>query len=332
MKRVIFDRIGDPEVLRLQDDTLPPPSEGQVRLAIDAIGLNRFEALFRRDAYFVSPDLPSPIGAEASGRVTACGPNVEGIAVGDRVTTLPLLPAIGTGVYATEANVPTEALVHALDGATPSQDAAFWCAYFTAYGLLDDPTAKAGDFVLATAASSSVGLALIQIARSRGLKLIATTRTAGKRDQLLDAGAHAVIVTQDEDLPDRIAEITEGKGVKVSADAVMGSGFTDVVKATAQGGSVRIYGTLGEPAMAGTRVDVDLFDIVAKPIKFFSVYEVLLNPDRRAAAEAHLREAFAEGSVSPTLDRTFGLDEIVEAHRYLENSTQFGKVIVLPKR
>ncbi len=119
----------------------------------------------------------------------------------------------------------------------PVRAAAVWMAYITAYGpLIESGRVRPGDHVLITAASSSVGLAAIQIARHIGAIPVATTRGSGKRQRLLDAGAAHVIVTDEEDLPARVKEITGGEGVRLAFDPVAGPGVETVALAIAPGG------------------------------------------------------------------------------------------------
>jgi NADPH:quinone reductase-like Zn-dependent oxidoreductase len=107
MRRVIFEEKGGPEVLKFETLDLPSPATGEVRIKIKAIGLNRYESMFRQGVYVVLPELPSAIGAEAVGIVEALGGDVSGFSVGDRVTAVPFTTIAGTGVYADTANVPT---------------------------------------------------------------------------------------------------------------------------------------------------------------------------------------------------------------------------------
>jgi NADPH:quinone reductase-like Zn-dependent oxidoreductase len=177
MRRVIFESVGEPEVLRVVQFEPSPPGAGELSIEVELIGLNRFETQYRRDAYAYSPKLPSPLGAEGVGIVREVGPGVADIMPGDRVTVMPTSPAVGTGMYADRANVPAMSVVRSLDGSTDEQEAAFWCAYLTAYGLLTKAPAPKGSHVLVTAAACSVGVALLQMTRDMGLKSIATTRS-----------------------------------------------------------------------------------------------------------------------------------------------------------
>src|SRR5579859_7271348 len=123
MQRVIFEEKGGPEVLKFETLDLPSPATGEVRIKVKAIGLNRYESLFRQGLYPVQPELPSAIGAEAVGIVEAVGEDVSGFSVGDRVTAVPLMTIAGTGGYADTANVPTTTLVRSLDDTTDAEEA-----------------------------------------------------------------------------------------------------------------------------------------------------------------------------------------------------------------
>ena len=179
---------------------LTEPGEGEVRLKVEAIGLNRAEVMFRQGQYLESPEFPSRLGYEATGTVDAVGPEVSGIRVGDRVSTIPSFSMGKYGVYGESAIVPASALARYPDNLSPIEGTAIWMQYLTAFGaLVEYGHIKKNDPVLITAASSSVGLASIQIARAAGAPAIASTRGVDKKPFLLDAGADQVIVTDEED-------------------------------------------------------------------------------------------------------------------------------------
>ncbi|MDW6058862.1 zinc-binding dehydrogenase [Streptomyces sp. FXJ1.4098] len=147
------------------------------------------------------------------------------------------------GVYAERAIVPAAAVVHRPDGLDAVTGAAVWMPYLTAYGaLVDVGGMRAGDTVVLTAASSSVGLAAIQVAQRVGAVPIATTRTRAKRDALLKAGAAEVIVTDEENIADRVHDLTGGRGAEFVFDAVAGPGVVDLARAVAPGGTLFLYG------------------------------------------------------------------------------------------
>lgn len=181
-----------------------------------------------------------------------------------------------------------------------------------------------------TAAACSVGVAMIQMARDMGLKSIATTRSRRKVEALLALGADQVIVTDEEGIADRVAQITDGKGVPIAVDALGGRFTADIVAATAQDGAVWMIGSLSEPSMRGDRVELPMFALYRKTIGFASFYEVVEDPERFAAAQDYLRDGFARGVLAPRTDRRFSLDDIVEAHHYLEKGGQIGKIVCAP--
>lgn len=151
------------------------------------------------------PEFPSSIGCEASGMVEAVGEGMTELKVGDRVTTGPFFSMRKYGVYGESAIVPANAAFQYPDNLTPGEAASAVMQYLTGYfAFVEIGKLQPGQFVLITAASSSRGYAAIQLAKLIGATTIATTRTQAKRQNLIDAGADCVIVTNDEDLVSRV--------------------------------------------------------------------------------------------------------------------------------
>src|SRR4051812_47293382 len=191
MARVVrFHQTGGPEVLQIEQVDVPPPGKGEVQIAVKALGLNRAESMFRRGLYLESPRFPARLGYEAAGTVAAVGPGVEGFQVGEAVSTIPSFSLNTYGLYGELANAPAHAVTHHPASLSWEEAAAVWMQYLTAYGaLIDIAGLRSGETILIPAASSSVGLAAIQIARSVGAIPVALTRGASKRDDLAKAGA-----------------------------------------------------------------------------------------------------------------------------------------------
>ncbi|MFD5792959.1 alcohol dehydrogenase catalytic domain-containing protein [Streptomyces diastatochromogenes] len=170
MARLVqFDRLGGPEVLTLRDVEVGAPGAGEVLIRVDAIGLNRAEIMYREGGYFYEPVFPSTLGYEAAGVVEAVGEGVDGFAEGDLVAVVPAFLQSEYGTYGDHVIVPASAVVPRPADVDPVQAAAVWMAYITAYGpLAESGQVRPGDHVLITAASSSVGLAAIQVARHVG--------------------------------------------------------------------------------------------------------------------------------------------------------------------
>jgi NADPH:quinone reductase-like Zn-dependent oxidoreductase len=327
VRTVRFHKLGGPEVLQLESLPTPEPGPGEVRLRVQAIGLNRAEALFRRGEYTQTPELPSRIGYDAVGTIEAIGPDVE-LCVGTRVATVPAFLMSRHGVYAEAAVVPAHAIVPWPEALGAEQAVALWMAYLTVWGgMVKLGEIRQGDWVLLTAAASSVGLAAIQTARAEGARSIATTRKPQKRDALLRAGADHVVVTENEDLPARVLEITGGHGADVLFDAVAGPGLETLAKAMAPKGRVVIYGYLG-----GLNTPLPLIPMLRKVLTLRAHSIMHTTGDAKVLAEAkkYIVEGVERGVFRPAVDRSFSLEDIVEAHRYLEADEQVGKVIVIP--
>jgi NADPH:quinone reductase-like Zn-dependent oxidoreductase len=327
MARVVrFHKIGGPEVLQLEEIAVPPPGKGEVQVNIKALGLNRAESMFRSGQYLESPKLPARLGYEAAGTIAAIGPGVQGFKVGDAVSTIPSFSLNDYGFYGDLANAPVHAVTHHPRSLSWEEAAAVWMQYITAYGaLIDIGNLTKGDTVLIPAASSSVGLAAIQIANKVGAVPVAMTRGQSKRKALLDAGAAHVIASDEQDLVKEVLRISKGKGARVVFDPVGGPTVNKLVQATAQLGTVFLYGALStEPT------PLPLFDLLAKwaTIRGYVMMEITSDPPRLERAKKFINEGLADGSFKPLIAKTFALDQIVEAHRYLESNQQVGKVVV----
>ena len=327
MARVVrFHQTGGPEVLQVEDVAVPPPAEGEVQISIKALGLNRAESMFRRGQYLENPKLPARLGYEAAGPVAAIGPGVQGFKIGDAVSTIPSFSLNDYGLYGDLANAPVHAVTHHPKSLSWEEAAAVWMQYLTAYGaLIDIGKLTKDDTILLPAASSSVGLAAIQIANKVGAVPVAMTRGQSKRKALLDAGAAHVIASEEQDLVKEVLRITEGKGARVVFDPVGGPTVNKLLQATAQLGIVFLYGALStEPT------PLPLFDLLAKwaTIRGYVMLEITSDPRRLERAKKFINEGLADGSFKPVIAKKFPLDQIVEAHRYLESNQQVGKVVV----
>lgn len=327
MPRIVrFHKTGGPDVLQLEEMPLETPGEGEVRLKVEAFGLNRAEVLFRQGLYLERPKLPSRIGYEASGIIDAVGPGVKDVQVGDRVSTIPGFSMRKYGVYGESAIVPAGIVAPYPGNLSPIEGTSIWMQYMTAYGALialGGLTAK--DTVLITAASSSVGIAAIQIAKSVGATAIATTRGISKKQELLDAGADHVIVTETENLYLKVKEITDGRGARLIFDPVAGSFLEKLAKAAAPEGVIFEYGSL---AMEPTPFPFG--DALSKglSIRGYTLFEISGHPERLARGKQFVYDGLESGAFKPVIARTFTLDEVAAAHHYMESNAQVGKIVV----
>jgi NADPH:quinone reductase-like Zn-dependent oxidoreductase len=325
-RSIQFAQAGGPEVLEFVDTPINAPAANEVRIRVKAIGINRAESMWRNDDYIEPVQFPAGLGYEASGIVDAIGDQVRGIAVGDAVDVIPSFSMNQYHTYGELILVPDYAVVAHPKSLSHAQAASVWMMFVTAYGaLIEDAKVGPGDFVVVPAASSSVGLAALQIANRAGATSIALTRTSSKRQQLLDAGAAHVVATEEVDLLAELQRITDGKGVRVVFDPVGGPTFATLISALSFQGIAYIYGALSEQ---DTRLPV--LEMIAKMItvKAHNIWLTSGDETRRKAAVEYVRSGLDSGALKPVIDRTFRFDEMREAHRYLEQNGQFGKIVV----
>ncbi|HUZ96105.1 MAG TPA: zinc-dependent alcohol dehydrogenase family protein [Edaphobacter sp.] len=327
-KVVRFHQTGGPEVLQIEELPLPEPGPGEVRLRIKAIGLNRAEVMFREGHYLIDPTLPSGLGYEASGIVEALGEGVDRSWLGKTVSTIPAFAINQYGVYGEAALVPVSAVAEYPASLSPEEGTSIWMQYMTAYGaLIRIANITKGDYVVITAASSSVGIAAIEMVKAEGGVSIAATRTSAKKAELQALGADHVIVTDEEDLVERVKEITGGKGARIVFDPIGGKGLEALAAAAAHHGIIIEYG-----ALATDRTPYPLFTALAKQltIRGYTLFEIFEDPERMAKARQYVFDHVASGDFKPRIDKVFPLAQIVEAHRYMESNQQIGKIVVTP--
>jgi NADPH:quinone reductase-like Zn-dependent oxidoreductase len=323
---VRFHELGGPEVLKFEEAPTQKPGKGEARIRVQAAGLNRAESMFYHGQYLEDPKFPARIGYEVAGQVEEVGDGVDKSWIGKSVATIPSFSMNSYGTLGQEAVVPVEALGEYPKNLTPVQAAAIWMQYLTAYGaLVHFGGVKAGDFVSIPAASSSVGLAAIQIVRDAGATAIAVTRTGAKRKELLDLGARHVIASQEEDYVTRVKEITGGKGARLTFDPVAGPFLKKLAAASAQGGIVFEYG-----ALSSEPTPFPLLEALGKglSIRGYVLMEITSNPALATAAKKYVYDRLADGRFVPKIDKTLDFAQTVEAYRYLESNVQVGKVVL----
>lgn len=327
MSRVVeFAEAGGPEVLRFKNVDVPQAGPGQVRIRVKAIGLNRAESMWRHDQYIEPVKFPARLGYEAVGTVDSVGRDVTTIAVDDEVNVIPSFSMNQYGMYGEVVLAPIHAVVRQPKGLSSVEAASIWMMFITAYGaLIGDAKITSEDAVVIPGASSSVGLAAIQITNSVGAKSIALTRTSAKRKHLTDAGAKYVIATEEEDLVKAINEITGAQGARVVFDPVGGPTVAKLIKTLSFQGLLYLYGALSDQVTT-----VSPLELIAKilTIKGYNIWTTSGDAQRQKAAVDFVLAGLEKGTLKPVIDRVFPFDQIVEAHRYLEASGQFGKIVV----
>lgn len=325
-KVVRFYETGGPEVLRFEEIPPQQPGEGEVRLRVQAIGLNRAESMFYRGRYVYPPKLPAGLGYEAAGPVEAVGPGVDKSWIGKQISIIPAFTLNDYSMVGETAVAPLEAVAEYPVNLSPVEGSAIWMQYVTAYGaLVGIAKVTKGDFVVISAASSSVGLAAIEIVKAEGGISIATTRKSDKKKELTESGADHVIATEEEDYVARVAEITGGKGARVTFDPVAGPFIENLAAAAQPGGIIFAYG-----ALSGQPTPLPLLTVLnnSLTIRGYTLMSITRVPEKLALAKKYVYDRLADGRFHPKIAKIFPFAQTVDAYRYLESNAQVGKVVI----
>lgn len=329
-----FHDYGGPEQLKLQEEDIPHPGAGEVRVKVEALSLNQADVLFLANHYVESPQVPSRIGYEIAGVVDTVGEGVEAFAVGDRVSSVPAFSITDYANFAEITILPERGLMKTPSKLNKAEAASFTFAYFTDYyGLFELGDLKPFHTVLVTAASSTTGLAAIAMIRHAGATVIATSRTSSKREVLLKAGASHVIATEEEDLAQRVHEITSGKGVDLAYDCIAGALSEKIIQSLRVQGRWIVYGL-----MDASPAPFPWLAAVSKPFKI-DLYRVFdftgnrhLGISRNDAGLERGREYVSRGidhGFPVVIDKVFkGLDQLGEAMAYMKKAAGVGKIVV----
>jgi NADPH2:quinone reductase len=322
MKAVRVHTPGGPEALRYEDVPQPAPKAGEALVKIDAAGLNYIDVYYRTGMY--KTELPVIAGLEGGGTVTAVGPNVAEVKVGDKVayTGVP-------GAYAEYAVVPAARLVVLPAGVSTKQGAAVMLQGMTAHYLACSTyPLKPGDSCLVHAAAGGVGLLLCQIAKLRGARVIGTVSTEDKAKLAREAGADEVILYTRQDFEAEMKRITSGKGVQVVYDSVGKTTFEKGFNCLAPRGVMALYGQSSGP--------VGSFDpqiLNAKGSLFLtrpSLGHYIATRDELLQRAEELLGWIREGTLRVRMEFEFPLKDAPEAHRALEGRRTTGKVLLVP--
>jgi NADPH2:quinone reductase len=337
--RVIrFHQTGGSEVLKVEQIPRLPLKGNEASVRVQAAGLSRADLLWREGCYFEEPRFPAQLGYDAAGVVEALGPEVTRLKVGDRVSTIPAVSLLDYTAHGETLVYPETALLVYPDNLTPVQAAAVNTGFFTAYfALVELAGLKSQQHVVITAASSSMGVAALQLAKGIGAKSIAVTRSETKKDELLCVGADQVVVAGRDDVQWAILQLTGGLGAEVIYDAVAGPGLEELLWATKRHGHVIVYGYLGAMDY-GTLLPLGAcFLRGLKVHPSFRVFDFTGHPrlglparaDALERAKRFLWEGLASNRFRAKVDRVFfGLDEYAAAHRYMQSNAQVGKIVI----
>ncbi len=322
MKAVRIHAPGGPEVLKYEDVPEPQPKAGEAVVKVDAAGLNYIDVYYRSGHY--KAELPMTLGLEAGGTVTAVGPNVTEVRVGDKVAYTGV-----AGAYAQYAAVPAQRLVVLPAGVSTRQGAAAMLQGMTAHYLACSTyPLKRGDTCLVHAAAGGVGLLLCQIAKMRGARVIGTVSTEAKAKLAREAGADEVILYTTQDFEAEVKRLTSGRGVQVVYDSVGKTTFEKGLNCLAPRGLMALYGQSSGP--------IGTFDpqVLNQKGSLFLTRPSLVH--HVATREELLQRAgevlgwIRDGKLRLRTEFEFPLKDAAEAHRALEGRKTTGKVLLIP--
>ncbi len=306
-------------MLRVGELPDPEPDPGDVLIRVRATSMDRVDVYWREGSHGMKLRWPQHVGGrDIAGVVEAVGEQVETVAVGQRVV------ASGERTHATLALAPSELTFPLPDGISFEAGGATPTAGRSAHqALIEKAQIQSDETVLVMAAGSGVGSFGIQIARATGCRVIATAGTADKRARAMELGADLAIDHYDDDIVAAVREATDGRGVDVVLDHVGTPVFAAAVRSLAPEGRFVTCGVT-----AGHMGELHLGQLFVKGITLMGVGR----PDnqRIAATMRGLLAMIDQGQVTPEIAAKFGLDEIAEAHRLMESSDFFGKIVLTP--
>ena len=322
MRAIRLKRHGGPEALELEELPTPAPGPGQLLVRLEAAGINFIDVYQRKGLYKVP--LPYGMGLEGAGVVEACGPGVADVDSGTRVAWTNV-----AGSYASHAVVPAAqavAVPPSVDGRTA---AAAMLQGLTAHYLSHSTyPLKAGDACLVHAGAGGVGLLLIQMARQRGARVLATVSTEVKAQLAREAGAHATILYTQEDFAAAVRKLTDGAGVQVVYDSVGKDTFEKSLECLAPRGMLVLFGQSSGP--------VGPFDpqvLNAKGSLFLtrpSLGHYVARREELLTRARDLYGAIEAGTLRVRVGATFPLAEAGRAHGELEGRRTTGKLLLIP--
>jgi NADPH:quinone reductase len=323
MKRIYFQKVGGPEVLEMQDIYLPEPSEDEVRIRHTAIGLNFIDTYHRSGLYQLQ--MPSGLGSEAAGVIEIVGAAVKGFKVGDRV-------AYGSGAvgsYAEARNMSASRLVKLPKSISDQTAAGMMLKGMTVrYLLRATYKVKRGQTILLHAAAGGVGLILSQWAKSLGVKVIGTV---GSEEKMAIAQAHGcahVINASQENVVERVREITKGKGVPVVYDGIGQATLMKSLDCLSPRGLLVSYGNASGPVKA-----LDLGLLAARGSLYVTrptLYSYITTDAEFKETAADLIAIVKSGKVKIPINQRYALKDAAQAHRDLEARKTTGTTILIP--
>ncbi len=322
MQAIRVSATGGPDALQLEDIPTPEPGPGQVRIKVEAAGVN-FVEIYQRKGQYKLP-LPFTPGGEAAGTVDAVGPDVTDIHVGERAASVD-----ARGSYAQYALVEANNIVPIPAGVSAKVAAAVMTQGITAHFLAHSVfRLEAGQTALVHAAAGGVGQLLVQIAKKRGARVIGTTGSAEKSQIARDLGADEVILYNETDFETETKRLTNGAGVDVVYDSVGAATFEKGLNVLKPRGLMALFGQSSGPVEP---LDPQVLNAKGSLFLTRPTYRhYIATRDELLWRAQDLFGWLAAGELRVRVDKTFPLAEASAAHQYLEDRRTQGKVLLLP--
>jgi putative PIG3 family NAD(P)H quinone oxidoreductase len=323
MKAIVIDHPSDESVLKVGEIPDPVPGPTDLLIAVRCAALNRADIMQRQGSYPPPPGAPDTLGMECSGIVAAAGPGVKGWNVGDRA--MALLPG---GGYAEKAVVDYGSAMHVPDVLSDEEAAAIPEVYLTAFlNLFMIAQVKPGQSSLIHGGGSGVGTASIQLLGEAGARSIVTAGSDAKCEQCLKFGADVAINYKAGPFAPQVKAATNNRGADVVLDSIGAAYLSANLEALAHSGALVLIGM-----MKGATAEIDLSTVIRRHLRIFGSTLRSQPSEAKAQIVAAFLERFEPaleaGRLRPPIYKVLPLEQAAEAHRLMEASEHFGKIVL----
>ncbi len=325
MRAIRVHQFGGPEMLKLEEVADPRPNSGEVLVRIRAAGVNPVDAYMHSGSYARKPPLPYTPGFDGAGEIESVGAAVTDFKSGDRVYVAgPGNTVAGAGTYAERAICLPSQLHHLPARATFAQGAALGVPYCTAYrALFQRAGARPGETVLVHGATGGVGIAAVQLAKARGLRVIGSGGTDRGLAAVREQGADVVVNHKTAGYTDEIMKATDGRGVDVVVEMAAHVNLDRDLGLLAKFGRVVVVGSRG-------KTEIDARQAMGRDAAILGM--TLFNVSDADMAEIHagLIAGLANGTLNPIVGREFPLADAATAHKQVMEAGALGKLVLVP--
>ena len=325
MRTITHPTFGEPkDVLTVEERELPQPGPGQVRLRILLSPIHNHDLWTVRGTYGFKPELPARAGTEAVGVVDALGPDVEGLAVGQRVAT-----GGSFGAWAEYVTTPAAGLIPVPDSVPDEAAAQLVAMPFSAISLLESLGLEPGDWLVQNAANGAVGRMVAQLAVARGVNVVGLVRRAEGVEELRAQGIERVVATSVDGWRDEVDAITGGAPIKVGIESVGGKSAGEVLSLLAENGELVVFG-----AMASPTLELASGDVIFKQATVRGFWGSKVSQSIDAALKqrlfGELLQHIGSGQLTLPVAGVFPFEQITDAVEASLTAGRVGKVLLRP--